>query len=397
MNINCTRKVILLIDSSRPFNRGLVDGLSRYARLHGSWSVEMSFWNTYNVGLANIKSWRGEGIFAAGINYSRLAQRIYESGLPAITVDDELTDHLPAKEAESNGIATIRTDSVTTGRIAAQYFIEQGLRHFAFCGLPNKNWSRQRCEGFRQKIQEAKFQCHLYQEPHLKKDNIRDKEKETLANWLRDLPKPLGLMACNDERSCALIEAAHCAGVAIPEEISLLGVDNDELICNLLDPPLSSIPLNSDKAGYEAAALLDRLMDGEKMAGQTVIAEPVGVVARKSTDISAVTDPAVADAINFIRANAGQIIRVDDVVNATPLSRRLLERRFRRAVGRSILNEIQRVHVESAAEMLLDTDLPISQVAYKSGFSTATHLGVTFKQKMKMTPFAYRKTFRRKD
>jgi len=397
MNINCTRKVILLVDSSRSFNRGLLGGLSRYARLHGPWSVEMNFWNTYNIGLANIKSRRAEGIFAAGINSSRLARRIYESGLPAITVDDELTDHLPAKASESNGIATIRTDSVTTGRIAAQYFIEQGLRHFAFCGLPNKNWSRQRCEGFRQRIQEAKFQCHLYQEPHLKKDNIRNEERETLANWLRDLPKPLGLMACNDEQSCALIEAAHFAGVAIPEEISLIGVDNDELICNLLDPPLSSIALNSDKAGYEAAALLDRFMDGEKMAGQTVIAEPAGVVTRKSTDISAVTDPAVADAIRFIRANAGQIIRVDDVVNATALSRRLLERRFRRIVGRSILNEIQRVHITSAAEMLIETELPISHVAQKSGFSTATHLGVTFKQKMKMTPLAYRKTFRRKD
>lgn len=215
-----------------------------------------------------------------------------------------------------------------------------------------------------------------------------------MANWIKGLPKPVGLMACNDERSCELIEAAQLAGVTVPEEVAVIGVDNDELICNLLDPPLSSIALNSDKAGYEAAALLDKLMAGEKMAGQTVIAEPAGVVARKSTDVSAVPDAAVVDAIRFIRAHAGEMIRVDDVVNATPLSRRLLERRFRKTVGRSILNEIQRMHVNSATEMLLNTDLPISQVAQKAGFSSATHLGVTFKQRMKMTPFAYRRSFR---
>ena len=152
--------------------------------------------------------------------------------------------------------------------------------------------------------------------------------------------------------------------------------------------------MNVEKAGYEAAALLDRLMAGEKMSGQKIIVEPVGVVARKSTDILAISDPAVPAAIRFIREHVGDVIRVDDVVNATPLSRRLLERRFRESLGRSIRKEIQRVHLESAAEILLKTDLPISQVAQKSGFSSATHLGVIFKQRMKMTPLAYRKAFR---
>jgi len=354
----------------------------------------MNFWNIYDIGLPHIASWQGEGIFAAGIYSRETAKKILESRLPAITVEDELADHLPSHTENSNGIATIRTDSQAVGRIAAEYFLEQGLKHFAFCGVPNKSWSQRRKNGFNRRIREAKLKCHIYPEPRLKKDNVWEKERVALANWLRALPKPAGLMACNDERSCELLEAAHLAGVTIPEEIAVVGVDNDELLCNLLDTPLSSIDLNGDKAGFEAAALLDRLMAGENPAGREVIAEPAGVVARKSTDVSAVPDAAVVDAIRFIRAYAGEMIRVDDVVNATPLSRRLLERRFRRAVGRSILNEIQRVHVASAAEMLLNTNLTISQVAQKSGFSSATHLGVTFKQRMKMTPFAYRKSFR---
>jgi len=394
MNIKYARKVILLLDSSRSFNRGLLGGLSRYARLHGRWSLDMNFWNTYDIGLPHIASWQGEGIFAAGVYSSQTAKKILESGLPAITVEDELADHLPAHTENSNGIATIRTDSQAAGRIAAEYLLERGLRHFAFCGVPNKSWSQRRKEGFRRRIQQAKLKCHIYPEPRLKKDNVWEKERVTLANWLRAIPKPAGLMACNDERSCELIEAANLAGVTIPEEIAVVGVDNDELLCNLLDTPLSSIGLNGDKAGYEAAALLDKLMAGEKMAGQEVIAEPTGVVARKSTDILAISDPAVSAAIRFIRARAADMIRVDDVVNATPLSRRLLERRFRQTVSRSILNEIQRVHVESASELLAKTDLPISQVAQKAGFSSATHLGVAFKRRMKMTPFAYRKAFR---
>ena len=394
MNIKYVRKVILLIDSSRSFNRGLLGGISRYARLHGPWSIEMNFWNTYDIGLPQIERWQGEGIFAAGIYSKESAKKILKSGLPAITVEDELRDLLPAHKKNSNGIATVRTDSQAAGRIAADYFLERGLRHFAFCGVPNKTWSQQRKEGFCERIRQAKFKCNIYSEPRLKKDNVWEKERVALANWLRTLPKPAGLMTCNDERACELIEAAHLAGVAIPEEMAVIGADNDELLCNLSDPPLSSIGLNGDKAGFEAAALLDRLMAGEKMAGQEVIAEPTGVVARKSTDIMAVADPAVSAATRFIQAHSAEIIRVDDVVNATPLSRRLLERRFRLILGRSILKEIQRVHIESAVKMLLETDMSIGQISHNAGFSNPTHLGVIFKQRMKMTPFAYRKAFR---
>lgn len=394
MNIKYARKVILFIDSARSFNRGLLGGLSRYARLHGPWSIDMNFWNTYDIGLPQIERWQGEGIFAAGINSKESAKKILESGLPAITVEDELADHLPAHQKHSNGIATVRTDSQAAGRIAAEYFLGLGLRNFAYCGVPNKNWSQKRKESFRQRIRQAKLDCHIYPEPRLKKDNVWGKEKIALANWLRALPKPAGLMACNDERSCELIEAAHAAGILVPEEIAVLGVDNDELLCNLLDTPLSSIGLNCETAGYEAAELLDRLMAGEKVSGQEVIAEPTGVVARKSTDIMAIADPAVSAAIRFIQANSAEMIRVDDVVNATPLSRRLLERRFRQTLGRSILKEIQRVHIKSAVKMLVETDMSISQIAYKAGFSNPTHLGVILKQRMKMTPLAYRKAFR---
>ncbi len=393
MDIKYTRKVILLIDSARSFNRGLLSGLSRYAQLHGPWALEMSSWNNYDIGLPQIVRWDGEGIFAAGVYSSQVAKKILESKLPAVTVENELADQLPAHLKNLNGIATIKTDSAAIGRIGAEYFLELGLRNFAFCGVANKSWSQQRKESFQQRIGQEKLDCHIYPEPRSGKDNVWAKERIAIANWLRAIPKPAGILACNDERACELIEAAHLAGVMVPEDIAVLGVDNDELLCNLSDPPLSSIGLNGDKAGFEAAQLLDRLMAKKKVPNRQCIAEPTGVVARKSTDIVAVADPAVSAAIRFIQSCSAEMIRVDDVVNVTPLSRRLLERRFRQSLGRSILKEIQRVHIESAVKMLTETDLSIRQVAHNAGFSNQTHLGITFKKRMKMTPLAYRKAF----
>ncbi|MHC5060134.1 MAG: XylR family transcriptional regulator [Planctomycetota bacterium] len=394
MDIKCTRKVIILVDSSRSFNRGLLCGLSRYAQLHGPWAVEMGYWNTYDIGLPQIERWDGEGILAAGIYSTETAQEIVESKLPAVTVENELADQLPSYAVNSNKIATIRTDSGAIGRIGAEYFLASGLRHFAFCGVGNRSWSRQRKESFQQRVQKAKLDCHIYPEPNSGADNVWEKERIAMANWLRTLPKPAGILACNDERACELTEAAHLAGVMVPDDVAVLGVDNDELICNLPAPPLSSIGLNGEKAGFEAAKLLDKLMAKKKVTNYECIAEPTGVVTRKSTDIVAVEDQAVSAAIRYIRSHPGAMIRVDDVVNATPLSRRLLECRFRQNLGRSILKEIQRIHIEAAIKMLTETDLSIKKVAHKTGFSSSTHLGVTFKQRMKMTPLTYRKAFR---
>jgi len=157
-----------MIDSSRSFNRGVLGGIAKYTRLHGPWSVDMNFWNMYDIGLPRVKNWRGEGIIAAGVYSRTTAKKIAESRLPAITVEDELADHLPARAKGTDGIPTISADSYAVGGMAVEHFLERGFRHFAFCGVPDKSWSQMRKEGFRQRVKQTKSECHIYPRTTLK-------------------------------------------------------------------------------------------------------------------------------------------------------------------------------------------------------------------------------------
>jgi LacI family transcriptional regulator len=252
-------------------------------------------------------------------------------------------------------------------------------------------WSFERGQSFQQSVAASGFVTHFYQQPKEPEKRTWENELTIMADWLAKLPKPVGLMTCNDDRAQQIIEACKIANLHVPEQIAVVGVDNDELVCELSEPPLSSVVLNAERAGYEAAELLDQLMAGEKMVGQTIWARPSRVVTRKSTDILAIEDKDVADAIRFIRENAKKAIQVDDVVRATAISRRVLEKRFRKEVGRSIFGEIKRNRTDLIARMLLETDWSVSQIALKSGFSNIDHFSRYFRQEMGIRPLAFRK------
>ena len=215
-----------------------------------------------------------------------------------------------------------------------------------------------------------------------------------MAHWLKSLPKPVGLMTCCDDCSQHIIEACKIAELHVPEQVAVIGVDNDELVCKLSNPPLSSIALNFERGGYEAAELLDKLMTGkEKMKNQLIKVEPTYPVSRQSTDILAIDDSDIAKAIRFIRQHCKEPIRVDNVVAAAALSRRVLEKRFQKILGRSVLCEIRRVRVEQIVRMLVGTNLPISQIASKLGYPSVDHIARYFRQEKAMTPLAYRKQY----
>ncbi|MBN1125870.1 MAG: substrate-binding domain-containing protein [Sedimentisphaerales bacterium] len=389
-----TRKVIIVVEASTAYGRGILRGIAKYSRLHGPWSINMDPWEIYNRELPRMVDWQGEGIIAR-VSSEKVAEKILNNHLPTVTLASDSTKRLSAvKKDHWAVIPRVITSSRAIGAMAAEHFLDRGFRHFAFCGIPYCSWSQQRKEIFNDRIRLAGLHCHVYTEPRLRRDRTWEQEQITLTKWLTSLPKPVAVMACNDERARYVVETARIAGLMVPEEVAILGVDNDELLCDLSYPQLSSVALNVQQAGYEAAALLDKLMGGEPMAGQEIHVEPARVVVRQSTNILAISDKEVAGAIRFIREFAKEMIRVDDVVNSVSSSRRLLERRFQKVLGRSILKEIQRVRVESAKELLLKTDLPISSVSRESGFSNATHLGVIFRRETDLTPLSYRKRFR---
>jgi LacI family transcriptional regulator len=280
--------------------------------------------------------------------------------------------------------------------MAAEHLLDRGFRCFAYLGSEDRPWSRERSESFGKRIAVAAFEPHIFcTNSKLRSWRSFEREQNRLAEWLKSLPKPVGLMAGNDMRGRHVIEACRIAGLQVPDQVAVIGVDNDELICDLTDPPMSSVALNAQKAGYETAELLDKLMSGEKMSGQNIVVQTTHVVARQSTDILAIEDRIVAEAIRFVRQHSTEAIQVDDAVSHVAMSRRNLELRFHRALGRSIYSEIKRVRTQQIIQMLAETDLSISEIALRLGHPSDKHIARYFKQQTGMNLREYRKQCRK--
>jgi len=374
-------KVILLLETSRAYGRGVLRGITKYSRLHGPW-VFYSEPGGLEKALPKMRHWGADGIIMRDSGKGSEALKL---GVPII-VSVHLKEHI-------KGTPFIDTNGVRIGRMPAEHLIDRGFRHFAFCGFDDLHWSRNRCENFSKRIAESGFETAIYKQPRSRAKRLWENEQAIMVHWLKSLPKPIGLMACNDDRGRHVSEACKIAGLAVPEQVAIVGVDNDELVCELSDPPLSSVALNVQKGGYEAAELMDKLMNGEKPKKQTIIIEPTHIVTRQSTDILAIEDHEVAEAVRFIRQHSKEPIRVDDVVDAVALSRRILEKRFRKILGRSVLCEIRRVRVGQIVRMLVSTNLPISYIASSLGYPSVDHFARYFRKERAMTPLAYRKKF----
>lgn len=382
-----TPKVILLIESSRAFGRSLLRGIAKYSRLNGPWSFyrerpvysEPLYGTKMNI--SRLKKWGANGIIA----YKPINLEIILSlNLPTILARGY-------REKLPQNISCIIPDNHADGIMAAEYFLNRGYRYFAYCGYDAMFSSVDRGISFCNRIAEANFEVHVYEQPKSKAHRSWEYEQTSIADWLKSLPRPLALLACNDERGQEVIEACGIAGLHVPEEVSILGVNNDNLVCELCNPSLSSIERNTFSAGYEAANLLSRLMAGEKIDNQTIVVRPQSIVTRQSTDILAIDDRLVADAIGYIRNHARTIINVQDVIDHVSSSRRVLQQRFRKVIGRSIHDEIVRFRMEQVARMLLQTNLSLSQIAIKMGYPDVKHISRSFRVVFGLSAHDYRK------
>jgi len=371
--------VLLFIETSREFGRGLLYGIARYSRLHGPWRVYRQ-----SAGLeSSLPEWRDLKIDGAIIRDVNVAGNLAGSGLPLIFAQHNRESYAP--------FPAIITDSAAIGAMAATHFLDRGFEHFAYCGLDEFIWSRLRAHHFGERLGQSGFDVDVYRQPKARAKRAWKSEQNLIAEWLKSLPKPAALMCCNDDRALQVIEACKLAELYVPDQVAVLGVDNDVLICDLADPPISSMALNTEGAGHDAAKLLDRLMAGEKMTGQQIRVPPTHIVTRMSTDILAVTDREVAAAVRFVRRNPNRMIQVNDVVEATNVSRRVLEKRFRAILRRSVYQEIRRVRVNYIIELLVGTDMSITEIAIKSGFDGVEHISRYFRKETGICLREYRK------
>jgi len=286
----------------------------------------------------------------------------------------------------------VAVNNIMVAEMAAQHLLERGFKHFAFCGRPpGQNIALdERAEGFAAYITKAGYKCETIFLQDQSGTNSWEEEQERLAAWIRTLPKPIGVMACNDERGIGVLDACRRCGVVVPDDVAVIGVDNDEPLCDLAIPPMSSIDTNSQAVGFEAASLLERMMSGAQPPDKPVKIAPRGVVVRRSTDVIASEDQDVNEAIRFIRENACTGLQVMDILMHLGMSRAALQQRIKSITGRTLHQEIQRVRLARAKDLLALSDRTIKQVARDSGFTSVQYMTRVFHAATGETPAKYR-------
>jgi LacI family transcriptional regulator len=382
-------KVILLVESSRESGRALLRGIASYAYHHGPWSF---YWEPAGLekGPRSPVALEADGVIARDVDMVPREKGLVRR-LPGVVIGHQHTE-VPGK-------ANVVTDSAAIAGMAAEHLLGCGFRHFGFCGYRNTSWSAARRDVFAMKIRQAGFEVRIHEVHEVRPDGIAQHEKkarESIVRWLRSAPRPIGLMACNDDLGKEIVEACRQAGLRVPDDVAIIGADNDEVVCGLSNPPLSSVAINFERAGYEAAGVLDHLMRGARRVPERIMVRASHVVPRQSTDILAVEDAGLAKALRFIRDHARSGASVEATARAAGLSRRVLEKRFRKYLKHSALEEIRRVRTDQIARMLVETELPVSQIAETLGFEDVQHVARYFRAGKGLSPLAYRKMHGRK-
>jgi LacI family transcriptional regulator len=381
------KRVALIIDTSFAPGREILRGIASYLRKEGPWSIAHEPRTLKQSVLRWLNNWCGDGIIA-GVRSERVVKAIAAVGVPTIDV---------LGVVDGISLPLVQVDDAAIGRDGAQHLLDQGYRHFAFIGIRGENWSQRRAQSFAQRVHLAGFGCehHMVSWRTTRQEGWNEAGPQ-LANWLVGLPKPSGLMVASDQIGPYTLETCRRKGLVVPDELGVLGVDNDEPLCEISDPPLSSVWPNHSQVGYEAARQLDMLMRGGPRPQEPTLVGPKGLQVRISTDVLAIEDKDVARSLLYIREHACEGVDVDQVVKRVPLSRTALQRRFREVLGRSIHDELIRVRLARARELLQDTELPMSEIAERTGFRYQEYMGAVFRQRLNVTPGQLRRVERRK-
>jgi LacI family transcriptional regulator len=376
------RQVALLIDTRVASGRDILRGIGRYVREHRNWALIHELQPTEQTLPHWLHEWRGDGIIARVADRT-VARRFLETGVPTVDV---------LGEVENSGLPLVHVDDPAIARLAAEHLLERGFRHFGFFGLAGRNWSERRGAAFAEVLAHSGHGLAVYEQSSDYRLRVSWEFRESrLAEWIKRLPKPVGVLVCSDQVGLDLLEACRQANVAVPDELAVVGVDNDEAFCEIGSPALSSIRPSHGQVGYQAATMLDALMRGESPPPRPVFVPPGGIQIRQSSDVLAIPDPALAKAIHLIRARACAGIGVDEIAARAGISRSVLQRRFRQTLRKTVHDEILSVKLKRACELLAETDFPLVDVAEQCGFNHQEYMGVIFRQRLKQTPAQYRR------
>jgi LacI family transcriptional regulator len=392
-NSSDARCVAVLVETTLRFWQKILIGIARFAQTQQHhWDVPQQPWDLGLTSLEYFSRWHGDGIIAR-IEGSQMVQLI--RSLQVSTVD--LLGQHPMC-----GVPIIHMDHRNVVRLALDHLQAQGVKQFAYCGYVGSQFSDEREHHFRKLVQKLGRIPYVVEGAvsrrgrSVRTSTLYGREllhQDALIEWIAGLPRPIGVLCSNDIRGSQVLRACRTLGVDVPGEVAVIGIDNDEFICELCDPPLSSVDPNAEGIGFESAALLARLMEGRRAPARKTLVPPLCVVPRQSTRVLRLADPEIAQAVRFIREHPCESIAVKDVLAHVPMSRRSLERGFRRLLGTSPHAEILRVRLERVKELLVSTDETLSRIAELTGFEHAEYMSHLFREKVGFTPGEYRKRF----
>ncbi|MEM7473529.1 MAG: DNA-binding transcriptional regulator [Planctomycetota bacterium] len=376
------RHVALIVETSSAYGRDLLSGIVRFMRMHHEWSVFLEQRDLWKKPPPWLNDWRGDGIISRATTPS-LLQAIAKTRVPLVEVTDRWGD---------SKLPQVRSDDEGIGRMGAEHLVERGFVRFGFCGFQGEAWSERRESAFIERVSTlTQAECSRFSSQWQGPSALSwEAEMETLVSWLKGMTPPFAIMACNDVRGQHVIDACSELGLSVPEQVAVVGVDNDELLCRVCSPPLSSVIPNAEMVGYKAAEILAKLMDSETINDRIQLIQPLGVSTRQSTDVVAIDDREVAAALRYIRENACRGLSVEEVVRNSSISRSTLERQVRKYLGRTPQEEIRNVQIKRAQELMLTTELSAEQISIICGLEYPEYFYTVFKRVSGVTTTEFR-------
>ncbi len=358
-------------------------GISKFAQTKPFWALHL-VQSDSPVLQQDIRQWNPDGIISGIVDADIISMQGCDYKKPWVAV---------LMQPDDSSIPFVTVDEDAISRMAADYFLSRKFTNFAFIGNDMHEFSVQRAEAFLYAVEESGHECSV----HLYPTKVHNIDKKTCAaidreklKWLKSLPKPVAVFACNDWEAFQFIQFCRQYDFRVPEDVAILGVGNDEMLCNISNPPLSSIRMPFERVGYNAAELLEKVLNGCNIPQNKNFLPPIGLVSRQSTDVLQVLDPAVSKALQFMQEHISEPIKVDDILDHVFISRTLLERKFRHELGRTPLVEIRRQRILRVKQLLSDTTMSMAEIAEACGFSSDVRLSTVFKELTGQAPSAYR-------
>jgi len=379
------RRVALLIETSRTYGRDLLAGIRRYVDENGEWSMYLELRGLDSRPPAWLHRWKGDGILSR-TGSKELSKALQRTNAPVVELRTSRFHH---------SFPFVGVDNRALGRTVADHLLNLGFQNFGIYRIDTEDYFIERAQNFVDYlVAKGNNVAEFHEIIHEERPFVWERHQDQLVRWLKQLPKPAGVMACTDQLGYWLIDACRRAGISVPHEVAVVGAENDETLCSTSSPPLSSVEYDGALIGYTAAKVLDGMMNGEEAPSEPILIPPRRISTRQSSDVVATNDPHLAQAIRMIRDKATTGLSVQDILRVVPISRSTLERRMRELLGRSPREEILRLRLDSAKHLLSGTDLTIDQISHRTGFQTVQYFCTVFQKELQTTPGSYRKRSR---